>query len=122
MIRGFIAIIAAPATLLVATQAQAELTLCNRTSFRMEAAIGIEKRANVLTRGWYRLDPGQCRQVMDGPLDADMVYLHGRTLSVYGAAPLPQNGDADFCIRNGDFEIANARGCSSSQRVPFQRG
>ena len=57
MIRGFIAIIAAPATLLVATQAQAELTLCNRTSFRMEAAIGIEKRANVLTRGWYRLDP-----------------------------------------------------------------
>jgi uncharacterized membrane protein len=105
MIRGFIAM--------------AELTLCNRTSFRMEAAIGIEKRANVLTRGWYRLDPGQCRQVMDGPLDADMVYLHGRTPSVYGAAPLPQNGDADFCIRNGDFEIANARGCSSSQRVHF---
>ena len=51
MIRGFIAIIAAPATLLVATQAQAELILCNRTSFRMDAAIGIEKRANVLTRG-----------------------------------------------------------------------
>jgi uncharacterized membrane protein len=51
MIRGFIAIIAAPATLLVATQAQAELTLCNRTSFRMEAAIGIEKSAKVLTPG-----------------------------------------------------------------------
>jgi uncharacterized membrane protein len=42
----------------------------------MEAAIGVEKRANVVTRGWYRLDPGQCRQVMDGPLDADMVYCH----------------------------------------------
>ena len=85
MIRGFIAMIAAPAALLVTTQAQAELNLCNRTSFRIEAAVGIEKRANVMTRGWYRLDPGQCRQVMDGPLDADMVYLHARTPSVYGA-------------------------------------
>jgi hypothetical protein len=45
MIRGFIAMIAAPAALLVTTQAQAELNLCNRTSFRMEAAVGIEKRA-----------------------------------------------------------------------------
>ena len=96
MIRGFIAMIAAPIAVLATTQVHAEQTLCNRTSFRMEAAIGVEKRANVVTRGWYRLDPGQCRQVMDGPLDADMVYLHARTPSVYGAAPLPQNGDADF--------------------------
>ena len=123
MIRGFIAtiatLIAAPAALLVATQAQAELTLCNRTSFRMETAVGIEKRANVVTRGWYRLDPGQCRQVMDGPLDADMVYLHTRTPSGYGTTPLPQSGDADFCIRSGDFEIPNARGCPSDQQAHF---
>ena len=62
----------------------------------METAVGLEKRANVATRGWFRLDPGQCRQVLDGPLDADMVYLHARTPPVYGSAPLPQNGDADF--------------------------
>jgi hypothetical protein len=42
MIRGFIALIAAPIAVLAATQARAELTLCNRTSFRMEAAAGIE--------------------------------------------------------------------------------
>ena len=119
MIRGFIALIAAPIAVLAATQARAELTLCNRTSFRMEAAVGIKKRANVVTRGWYHLDPGQCRQVMDGTLDADMVYLHARTPSVYGAAPLPQNGDADFCIRNSNFEIANARGCPASQQAHF---
>ncbi len=119
MIRGFIAMIAAPIAVLATTQVHAELTLCNRTSFRMEAAVGIEKRANVVTRGWYRLDPGQCRQVMDGPLDADMVYLHARTPSVYGATPLPQTGDADFCIRNGDFEIPNARGCPASQQAHF---
>src|SRR6476659_5972827 len=122
MIRTFncaVAVANAAIVLLAATSAQAELTLCNRTSFRMEAAVGIEKRANVMTRGWFRLDPGQCRQVVDGQLDVDMVYLHARTPPVYGTAPLPQNGQADFCIRDGDFDIADARGCPTSQQARF---
>ena len=105
--------------LLAATQAQAELTLCNRTSYRLDAAIGLEKRANVATRGWFRIDPGQCRQVVDGALDVDMVYLHARTPPVYGSAPMPQAGHAELCVRDGDFEIANARGCPVSQQVRF---
>jgi uncharacterized membrane protein len=113
---------AAAATALVmlaATPAHAELTLCNRTSYQMEAAFGLEKRANVVTRGWFRMDPGQCKQVVDGALDADMVYVHSRTPPVYGTAPLPQNGNADFCIREGSFEIDNARGCPVSQQAHF---
>ena len=119
MIRGFISMIAAPIAALAVSQASAELSLCNRTSFRVEAAIGLEKRANVTTRGWFRVDPGQCRQVMDGRFDAEMVYLHARTPAVYGTAPQPQDGQADFCIRNGDFEIADARGCPASQQAHF---
>ena len=113
---------AAAATALVmlaAVPAQAELTLCNRTSYQMETAIGLEKRANVATRGWFRIDPGQCRQVVDGALDADMVYVHARTPPVYGSAPMPQAGHAELCIRDGDFEIANARGCPVSQQARF---
>lgn len=117
MIRGFILTIAASVAL--AASARAELTLCNRTSYRMDAAIGLEKRANVETRGWFRLDPGQCRQVFDGALDVDMVYVNARTPPIYGSAPLPQTGQADFCVRNGDFEIANARGCPTSQQARF---
>jgi uncharacterized membrane protein len=115
----------APATaatalvMLAAIPARAELTLCNRTSYQMEAAYGLEKRANVATRGWFRVDPGQCRQVLDGALDADMVYVRARTPPVYGTAPLPQNGNADFCIRDGNFEIDNARGCPASQQARF---
>ncbi|MEP7030932.1 MAG: DUF1036 domain-containing protein [Pseudolabrys sp.] len=99
--------------------AQAELTLCNRTSYQMEAAVGLEKRANVATRGWFRIDPGQCKQVVDGALDIDMAYIHARTPPVYGSAPLPQNGNAEFCIRDGNFEIANARGCPVNQQARF---
>jgi uncharacterized membrane protein len=123
MIRHFDLALAAASvaigTLAVAAPARAELTLCNHTSYRMQAAIGLEKRTSVSTRGWFRVDPGQCRQVIDGPLDADMVYLHTRTPPVYGIAPLPQNGDAALCIRDGDFDIGDARGCPMSQQARF---
>ena len=103
----------------MALPAHAELTLCNRTSYRMDAAIALEKRANVVTRGWFAVDPGQCKQVVDGALDAEMVYVHTRTPPVYGSAPAPQDGNANFCIRDGSFEIANARGCPVSQQARF---
>ena len=121
MIRGSTCILAAASAtlMLAATRAHAELTQCNRTSYVMEIAFAIEKRANVSTYGWFRVDPGQCRQVLDTPLDADMVYVHMRTSPVYGSAPLPQNGEARFCIRDSAFAIADARGCPVNQQVRF---
>jgi uncharacterized membrane protein len=101
------------------TSARAELTLCNRTSYQLDAAIGLEKHASVSTRGWFRVDPGQCRQVLDGALDADLVYVHTRTPPIYGTAPIPQTGQAELCIRNNDFAIADARGCAVSQQARF---
>ena len=56
---------------------------------------------------------------MDGALDVDMVYVHARTPPVYGSAPMPQVGHAELCIRDTDFEIANARGCPVSQQARF---
>jgi uncharacterized membrane protein len=105
--------------LLTSAPARAELTLCNRTSYRVEAAIGLEKHASVSTRGWFRIDPGQCQQVLDGALDADLVYVHTRTPAIYGTAPIPQTGQAELCIRNNDFAIADARGCAISQQARF---
>ena len=103
----------------LAAPAQAELSICNRTSYLMEVAFGLEKRANVATRGWFRVDPGQCRQVVEGALDTDMVYLHSRTAPVYGSTPLPQNGEAQLCIRDTAFAIADARSCPLSQQARF---
>src|ERR1700693_2023230 len=121
MIRGSTCIFAAASAIGVAlaVPAYAELTLCNHTSYRLDAAIGLEKRANVATRSWFRIDPGACRQVVDGALDVDMVYVHARTPAVYGSAPMPQAGHAELCIRDGDFEIVNARGCPVSQQARF---
>lgn len=107
------------ALLLAAVPAHAGLTLCNRTSYRVETVIGLEKRAHVSTRGWFAVDPGACRQVTDDTLDADMVYLHTRTPALYGRAPVLQTGNAELCVRDGDFEMADARGCPVTQQVRF---
>src|SRR5664280_3621619 len=42
-----------------------------------------------------------------------------RTPPVYGSAPMPQSGHAELCVRDGDFEIVNARGCPVSQQARF---
>jgi uncharacterized membrane protein len=95
------------------------LNFCNRTSYRIEAAIGLEKRATVATRGWVRLDPGDCKPVLDGTFDADMVYLHTRTPQFYGSAPAAQSGQAELCVRDQDFEFADGRGCPVGQQARF---
>jgi uncharacterized membrane protein len=105
--------------LLAASQAQAGLTLCNRTSYRVETAIGLEKQPNVATRGWFRLDPGECKQVVDATLNADMIYVHSRTPPVYGTPPHPDSGQAELCVREDNFEIADGRNCPLGQQQRF---
>ncbi len=85
----------------------------------MDVALGLAKQPNVSTRGWFRLDPGQCRPVIDGTLDADLVYVHARTPPIYGSAPTPKRGSAAFCVRKDNFDLADGRNCPLSQQVPF---
>jgi uncharacterized membrane protein len=94
-----------------------DLTLCNRMSYVAEAAIGIEAKGNAVTRGWLRLDPGQCRVAAQGPIEYDAVYVHARVLSTYGSAPTPAAGHVDLCIGQNNFSINGARNCRPGQRL-----
>jgi uncharacterized membrane protein len=91
--------------------ARADLQLCSRMSYVVEAAIAVEYKAAVATRGWFRVDPGQCRTVLQGTPPGDALYIHARALPVYGGSPLPQQGDADFCVAPDNFVLAQARAC-----------
>jgi uncharacterized membrane protein len=124
-VAGFIpAIRALLATVLLLTistgSARADLKLCNRMSYVIEAAIGIDDKAATATRGWLRIDPAQCRVVAQGTLTADRILIHARSLAVYGASPVPQSGTDNLCIAPENFVIAAARQCRAGQTLaPF---
>ena len=106
---------AAVSFLLCSGPALADLKLCNRMSYVVEAAIGIDDKAATATRGWFRIDPATCRVVVQGTLNADRILLNARALPVYGASPIPQNGSDTLCVAPGNFVIAAARQCRSGQ-------
>jgi uncharacterized membrane protein len=103
-----------------AEPAYADLKLCNRMSYVVEVAIGIDDKAATATRGWFRIDPATCRVVVQGTLAADRILLNARALGVYGSSPIPQNGGDTLCIAPDKFVIAAARQCRAGQTpAPF---
>src|SRR5258706_7943630 len=94
-----------------AVPAFADLKLCNRMSYVVEAAIGIDDKSATATRGWFRIDPAACRIVAQGTLTADRILLNARALGVYGSAPIPQNGGDPLFIPPAKFVIAAGRQC-----------
>jgi len=119
--RTLLALPAALASLFAsALPALADLKICNRMSYVVEAAIGIDEKAATATRGWFRIDPAACRVVVQGTLAADRILLHARVLGLYGASPIPQNGNDTLCTAQDNFVIAAARQCRAGQTpAPF---
>jgi uncharacterized membrane protein len=101
------------AGLCLTTPARADLQFCNKTSYVLDLALGLEEKGAAATRGWFRVEPGQCKSVMQGTPGAEKVYVHARALAAYGPSPLPQAGHADLCIADGNFIIAAAKACNS---------
>ena len=99
--------------------AHADLQLCNKTSYVLDLALGLEEKGAAATRGWFRVDPGACRSVLQGTPQAEKIYVHARAHPAYGPSPLPQAAPADLCIADGNFIIAAAKTCQtrSGQRL-----
>ena len=116
-----VALPAAIACFLASAQpAYADLKICNRMSYVVEVAIGIDEKSATATRGWFRIDPAACRVAVQGTLTADRILLNAHALGLYGSSPIPQNGGDTLCVAPGNFVIAAARQCRSGQTpAPF---
>jgi uncharacterized membrane protein len=94
------------------------LTWCNDTPHKIMAAVGTDDGKTVVSRGWYRIDPGKClhpdvvgqpkqifsfAEAVDG--DNRTVKLKDRPLNWGGATPL--------CTRENKFETNEQGDCTS---------
>ncbi|MGE0753450.1 MAG: DUF1036 domain-containing protein [Variibacter sp.] len=109
------------AAMLSAAPAHADLQLCNRTSYIFDLALGLESKGATATQGWFRVNPGDCRTVLTGELNAEKVFVATRALPLYGSAPLVQTGGPQLCVANDNFIIAGAQKCPSGSNylTPF---
>ena len=106
-----LAVLAATSFTVLPSAASADLRLCNRTSYILDLALGLEDKGTAASRGWFRIEPGQCRGVMQGAIEAEHLYVHARALALYGSSPPAQAAHADLCVADGNFVIAGARSC-----------
>lgn len=95
--------------------AHADLEICNRTSFVIDAALGIEDKGTAATRGWFRVEPGQCRGVLRGEPNYEKLFMHARALPIYGPVPPFTASPVQLCIGEEDFLVAGARRCADAK-------
>jgi uncharacterized membrane protein len=109
------------AVLLIAAivPARADLEICNRTSFVIEAALGIESKGVAATRGWFRVDPGLCRAVLRGDVSAERLFVHARALPLYGILRPLSAEQVQLCAGEGDFLVAGAAKCTKPSERMF---
>lgn len=113
-----IILVSVAALIALAHPARADLQICSRMSYVVEAAIAIEDKGAAATRGWFRVDPGQCRTVIQGTPPGETLYIHARALPVYGGSPLPQAGHANFCVGADTFVLPASQSCNrTGQRI-----
>jgi uncharacterized membrane protein len=105
------------ALLLPLSPARADLQLCNRASYVVEAAIGIEEKGVVVTHGWYRIESGNCLKP-DFSGKPRRLYSFAEAVDPNGQVirradkPLAWGGATLLCTRNVKFELNDHKDCA----------
>jgi uncharacterized membrane protein len=96
------------AAVLLATPAQAALTVCNKAGHPARVALGRFDGRDWASQGWWLLAPGQCADVVTGKLDARYYYLYATD----GQAGV-WDGNTGFCVAaTQKFAISGRGNCA----------
>lgn len=91
-----------------ATEARADLQLCNGTTGRVGVAIGYKDNDGAwVTEGWWNLPPHACEAVLKGALAARFYYVYAIDYDKGGEWA----GQAYMCTREKEFTIRGIEDC-----------
>jgi uncharacterized membrane protein len=95
--------------LLLPHPAKADLKLCNRTSYVLNAATATNiKNSESLTQGWIHLMPGDCAVAIKGPLNAASYLVYARSSLAHTGPPRAWGGTSPMCVKDGPFSLHQA--------------
>ena len=99
-----------------AREAKLGLFLCNRAEAPVWSAIATPQSAEgaYQSKGWWRLEPGDCAKIVKGALETDHVYVYGATEEARGERRLT-GGDRSFCVNAIRFEASSEASCADQE-------
>ena len=104
--------------IILASSAQADLRVCNKTDSRVGIAIGYKAERDWTTEGWWTVEPESCAMLIPGPLVGRFYYMY--------AVDYDQGGEwggetAFLCTQEKEFTIEGTNDCVARgyQRTGF---
>lgn len=99
-----------------AREAKLGLFYCNKTDNAVWSAVAEPQEADdtaesYASRGWWKLDPGDCAKIIKGELEHDHYYVYGAIEEGVGERALI-GGDKAFCINPAMFEAGAELTCA----------
>jgi uncharacterized membrane protein len=88
-----------------ASNAEAGLRLCNRTSYVLYAATGYVHGIDALTQGWTRIVPGMCETAIQEPLTGRGYFVYGRTSLAHAGPSRSWGGKQLLCVKDAGFSL-----------------
>ncbi len=102
------AVVALAGLFIAASPAHAKLEVCNRTSSPISVAIAFETDADIVSQGWWTVDPDQCERVINTDLNRQYYYHYVRS----AALNMEWAGTYNFCTADDpQFRINGASNC-----------
>lgn len=104
-------------TLLPATAARAEkpgLTLCNETSYMLEASVAYQASGKWKVEGWWGIQPGRCTTVIKETLKAGDYYTFAKSIPGHEGGTKAWGGRYAFCTGRGTYSINNQANCEQN--------
>jgi len=87
--------------------------LCNETSYVLYTAIGFPDATGLVSEGWTRLRPGECRSVLPAPVLPGEYFVYGRSSPVHLGGIRQWSGPVSLCVDVDDFSISGLANCEN---------
>lgn len=95
-----------------ASEAKLGFFYCNKTNSAVWSAVSTPAEEELYqTKGWWKLEPGDCAKIIKGALDKDHYYVYGLIEDAGGDRAIA-GGDKTFCVNLVMFSTESDLSCA----------